>query len=121
MTEAAQICPLQRALPTPARLVLLLRLWLCLLLLLAGTAAWAATAKPRPATPVPALPMRLGPDVVPQAYALALKLDPSQPGHSGQIEIDLKLRQPMRSIRLHAKDLVVPQAWPRKANQSAAR
>ena len=55
--------------------------------------------------------MRLGPDVVPQAYALALKLDPAQPGHSGQIEIDLKLRQPMRSIRLHAKDLVVAQAW----------
>ena len=90
---------------------LVLALLLCPLIPLAGTTAWAVTAKPRPATPAPALPMRLSPDVVPQAYALALRLDPAQPGHSGQVEIDLHLRQPMRSMRLHAQDLVIPQAW----------
>ena len=90
---------------------LVLALVLCPLLPLAGTAAWAVTPKPRPTTPTPALPMRLSADVVPQAYALTLKLDPAQPDHSGQVEIDLRLRQPLRSLRLHAKHLVVPQAW----------
>ena len=99
----------------------------CLLLVLApglGTAQSKPVRRPAPAPVlkpvlkpvlvpvlVPALPMRLSPDVVPQAYTLALTLDPAQPHHSGQVEIDLQLRKPTTRLRLHAKDLQVPQAW----------
>ncbi len=105
----------------------------CLLLVLApglGTAESKPVRRPAPApvlkpvvkpvlkpilkpahVPVQALPMRLSPDVVPQAYTLALTLDPAQPQHSGTVEIDLQLRKPTTRLRLHAKDLQVPQAW----------
>ncbi len=86
---------------------------MCLLLVLAsglGTAWSKPLRRPAPA-PAPVLPMRLSPDVVPQAYTLALTLDPAQPRHSGQVEIDLQLRKPTARLRLHAKDLQVPQAW----------
>ena len=86
---------------------------MCLLLVLAsglGTAWSKPLRRPAPA-PAPVLPMRLSPDVAPQAYTLALTLDPAQPRHSGQVEIDLQLRKPTARLRLHAKDLQVPQAW----------
>ena len=94
------------------------------LLAWAGSAAAQAQAVPaRTATPTaakPAIrpvakplppPMRLGKDVQPKAYALALTIDPAQPRHSGVVDIDVLLRQPSARIRLHAKDLTVQQAW----------
>ena len=98
----------------PARLRRLIP-GVCLCLVLApglGTAGSKPVRQPAPApAPIPALPMRLSPDVVPQAYALSLTLDPAQPRHSGQVEIDLQLRTPTTRLRLHAKGLQVPQAW----------
>ena len=72
------------------------------------------TVKPAAAEKQPALPMRLSPDVQPLAYSLALTVDPTQPQHSGTVEINLLLRQPIarnHPIRLHAKDLQLQQAW----------
>ena len=83
-------------------------------------AAARATAKPsakpptkRPPPPAP-VPMRLPASTEPLAYTLHLVVDPAQPRHSGEVEIDLKLHQPVPlggSLRLHAKDLVIRAAW----------
>ena len=81
----------------------------------------AALAAPDPSTPVttaataaPAVPMRLSADVVPQAYALHLEVDPDQPRHRGEVEIRLLLREPVPApgvIRLHARGLQLQQVW----------
>ena len=71
-------------------------------------------ARPRQSSPQPATappPMRLAAEIQPRAYALALTLDPAQPGHSGTVDIDILLRQPSARIRLHAKGLQVQQAF----------
>ena len=68
-------------------------------------------APPRKAVASAPPPMRLGSEVQPKAYALALTLDPAQARHSGVVDIDVQLRQPSARIRLHAKDLLVQQAW----------
>jgi len=81
-----------------------------------GTAAKAAGAPaPRPlrARPArqPAPPaMRLDAQIKPQAYALALTLDPAQPSYSGNVTIALLLAAPKQDITLHAKDLTVTSA-----------
>ena len=87
---------------------------LCLASLVATTAL--AQGRKTPAPPLKRVasappPMRLGSEVQPKAYALALTLDPAQPRHSGVVDIDVQLRQPSARIRLHAKDLTVQQAW----------
>ena len=46
--------------------------------------------------------MRLGTEVQPRAYALALTVDPAQPRHSGSVDIDVQLALPTTRIRLHA-------------------
>lgn len=67
----------------------------CLAFLLGAIAAAA------PST----LPMRLGDAVRPLSYRLDLRVDPSQPRHSGVVEIALELMRPSSELRLHAKDL----------------
>lgn len=71
----------------------------------AAAAAAAATAAP----PAPTS-MRLPDTVRPLAARLSLTLDPAQPAHSGEIEIDLELKQPARGLVLHAKELQIRQA-----------
>jgi len=51
--------------------------------------------------------MRLDAQVKPQAYTLALTIDPAQPDYSGSVTIDLLLAAPRQDITLHAKDLVI--------------
>ena len=87
---------------------------LCLASLVATTTL--AQGRKTPAAPLKGVaaappPMRLGSEVQPKAYALALTLDPAQPRHSGVVDIDVQLRQHSARIRLHAKDLTVQQAW----------
>ena len=55
--------------------------------------------------------MRLPDGVRPLAYQLNLTLDPAQPTHSGEVTIDVELKQPVRSLQLHAKDLQIRSAW----------
>jgi hypothetical protein len=58
--------------------------------------------------------MRLPDTVQPLAYRLHLVVDPGQPRHQGEVEIDLKLHQPVAArgaIRLHAKDLKLLTVW----------
>ena len=100
--------------PPPALRRQLQRAALCLASLVAATAL--AQGRKTPAPPLKRVasappPMRLGSEVQPKAYALALTLDPAQPRHSGVVDIDVQLRQPSARIRLHAKDLTVQQAW----------
>lgn len=93
-----------------------------------GVAALAQTAAPaRPAarppakaakaakvarvTPATALPMRLPEGVRPTAYRLSLAVDPAQPDHRGEVEIDLALSRPASTLLLHAKDLRITAAW----------
>ena len=56
-------------------------------------------------------PMRVGSEVQPKAYALALALDPAQNRHRSVVDIDVQLRQPSARIHLHAKNLTVQQGW----------
>jgi alanyl aminopeptidase len=79
------------------------------LMLLVGLLASAAAA-----APPPAVPMRLPDTVQPLAYRLHLQVDPEQPRYGGEVEIDLRLRQPIAAngtLRLHAKDLLIRSAW----------
>ncbi|MDO9286621.1 MAG: M1 family metallopeptidase, partial [Aquabacterium sp.] len=84
-------------------------------------AAPSAAAKPaakasanRSTQPAASVPMRLPASVQPLAYQLHLQVDPDQPRHNGEVEIDLRLQQPITAqgaIRLHAKDLTVRSVW----------
>ena len=73
----------------------------------------AKQATQRPPLPAP-VPMRLPASTEPLAYTLHLVVDPAQPRHSGEVEIDLKLHQPVPvggALRLHAKDLSIRAVW----------
>ena len=94
--------------PRPVLRLRTLALCLGLGLYLTTLPGGAAPASAKPAT---ALPMRLPGDVVPTAVLLALTVDPAQPSHSGTVDIRLQLLRPTRSIRLHAKDMALQQAW----------
>ena len=106
----------------PARLTsrltaLQLARWMTVLALLQAVPAAAAAAPARPTTtPRAAAPvaMRLPDTVQPLAYRLHLVVDPDQPHHQGEVEIDLKLHQPIPArgaIRLHARDLALRSVW----------
>ncbi|NRF68739.1 M1 family metallopeptidase [Aquincola sp. S2] len=56
-------------------------------------------------------PVRLPEGVRPLAYQLALTVDPARPTHSGEVEITIELKQPQRSIVMHARELQVRSAW----------
>ncbi len=56
-------------------------------------------------------PMRLAEAVKPLAYQLALTVDPAQPTHTGEVDIDIELAQPQKALQLHAKGLTIRQAW----------
>ncbi|MES2714998.1 MAG: M1 family metallopeptidase [Pseudomonadota bacterium] len=95
-----------RRLPRLPRLTFGLLLWMAVGL----QAAPARQAAP----PAAAVPMRLPASVVPQAYALHLQIDPDQPRHQGEVQIQLLLRQPIPArgaIRLHAKGLRLQDIW----------
>jgi alanyl aminopeptidase len=105
--------------PSPRAAALHPARWLRVLALLAtllpDALALAAPARPstapRAAAPVA---MRLPDSVQPLAYRLHLVVDPDQPRHQGEVEIDLKLHQPIAArgaIRLHAKDLTLRTVW----------
>ena len=84
-----------------------------LLLSLMGLAAGAAPGRAAKAPPA-AAPMRLPATVQPLAVQLQLDIDPDQPRHSGQVQIDLQLHQHIAArgaIRLHAKALQLQQVW----------
>ncbi|TPW16963.1 MAG: aminopeptidase, partial [bacterium] len=46
--------------------------------------------------------LRLADSVAPTYQEVFLKLDPAQPDFSGSVRIDLEVRQPVRSFRVHA-------------------
>jgi alanyl aminopeptidase len=48
---------------------------------------------------------RLDQDVVPVSQSIVLDLDPRQPDYTGWVEIELDVKRPVRSFRLHAEDL----------------
>lgn len=52
-------------------------------------------------------PFRLPGDIVPLHYRLDLKIVPDQPTFSGNIEIDVRIQEPVEEIWLHGRDLVV--------------
>ena len=54
--------------------------------------------------------MRLPDGVRPLAYQLAITVDPAQATHSGEVAIDVEIKQPTRSLQLHAKDLQIRSA-----------
>ena len=89
--------------------------WALVLAWLSAAPAGAAPARPAAAHSTPAeVAMRLPDSVQPLAYRLHLVVDPDQPHHQGEVEIDLKLQQPIAArgaIRLHAKDLVLRSVW----------
>jgi len=85
-------------------------LWLlrCLASWLTGIGLAVAARTPAP------VPMRLPDTVQPQAYQLHLVVDPAQPRHSGEVQIDLRLHQALPAngaIRLHAQDLLLQTVW----------
>ncbi|MDM4767214.1 M1 family metallopeptidase [Pelomonas sp. SE-A7] len=67
------------------------------------------------------LPMRLGDAARPLAYKLDLKIDPNQPRHSGQVEIQLELAAAMKELRLHAKELRIAKVEYRPEGGGKAR
>ncbi|ADO68239.1 M1 family metallopeptidase [Stigmatella aurantiaca] len=67
----------------------------------AAVAEW-----PEPAPP----PLRLSSAVRPVHYALDLTLLPAEPTYSGTVTIDVEVREPVRQVWLHARDLQVAQA-----------
>lgn len=89
--------------------------WALVLAWLPAAPAAAAPARPAAAHRAPAeVAMRLPDTVQPLAYRLHLVVDPDQPQHQGEVEIDLKLQQPIArrgAIRLHAKGLVLRSVW----------
>ncbi|MBI5257502.1 MAG: M1 family metallopeptidase [Burkholderiales bacterium] len=78
---------------------------------IARLAAALATLLLAAAASAAAPPLRLPDTVRPLAYHLALTVDPATPGHSGEVGIDVELRQPQRSLLLHAKELQIRSAW----------
>jgi len=54
---------------------------------------------------------RLGTAVIPQHYALELRIDPRKEHFSGTVAIDVVLAQATDGIWLHGKDLSVSEAW----------
>ncbi|MDT7834883.1 M1 family metallopeptidase [Aquabacterium sp. OR-4] len=93
--------------PSPAPL-LRLALTGLLITLAAAAPVHAATRTPARAAP---LPMRLPEGVRPTAYRLSLVVDPAQPTHRGEVEIDITLSKPSGTVLLHAKDLRITAAW----------
>lgn len=82
----------------------------------------AAAAPATPRRSAPPLPMRLPDGVRPTAYRLSLAVDPAQPTHRGEVEIDLQLSRPATTVLLHAKDLRITAAWAEAdAHRLAAR
>ena len=89
-----------------------------LLALAAPRCAHAPEAPPAPA-PVAAAPswpepqppaLRLSEAVRPVRHALDLTLLPAEPTYSGTVTIDVDVREPVRQVWLHARDLQVTQA-----------
>jgi alanyl aminopeptidase len=62
---------------------------------------WAATEK---------MPLRLPQTITPTAYQLALKVDPNQSTHSGEVTIAVDVKKPGQLVRLHAVDITVQSA-----------
>lgn len=63
------------------------------------------------AAPKQGLPLRLPTEVRPLAVSLSLTVDPAQPRHQGEVEIDVELQRALSQLQLHAKDLRIRSAW----------
>ena len=50
-------------------------------------------------------PYRLTHDIVPLSQKIHLKLDPRKPDYEGEVKIEIDIRKPTSSIRLHAQDM----------------
>ncbi|HEX7877854.1 MAG TPA: M1 family aminopeptidase [Candidatus Eisenbacteria bacterium] len=70
--------------------------WLLLVLL------WTMAAPATAPSPASAEIVRLPTDVVPTYQEVSLKLDPADPAFSGSVRIELAVRAPVTSFRLHA-------------------
>ena len=66
----------------------------------------------------PAPTLRLPETVAPTSYRVHLKLDPEQKSFSGEIAINITVKQPVQTIWLNAKDLEVQQASLEKGGSS---
>ncbi|MEW9899685.1 M1 family aminopeptidase [Chitinivorax sp. PXF-14] len=55
-------------------------------------------------------PMRLGEAATPKRYELELSVDPNADSHSGHVEIELQLNQPLKQLRLNGYGLNVRRA-----------
>ena len=73
----------------------------CVLLAAHTLTSWAATDE---------IPLRLPKTITPTAYRLALRVDPNQPNHSGDVTISLDVKKPGKLIRMHAVDMKVDSA-----------
>jgi alanyl aminopeptidase len=54
--------------------------------------------------------LRLPGDVVPTSYRAALKLDPAQPSFTGDIHLEINIKQPTRTIWLNASQIEIQSA-----------
>ena len=80
-----------------------------------GLPAIAAAANPTPP------PMRLGEDVQPLAYELAVTLVPDAPGFTGRIDIDVDLRRPLDFFWMNARGLEIQSARHQGGQDAAGR
>ena len=78
------------------------------------TGAICTTAAAEPAPPTGMLPR----DVIPLAYRLDLKVDPSQPRFSGHVGIDVRLKAKSRLIWINGENLAVSQVTARVGGQT---
>lgn len=62
--------------------------------------------------------LRLSDAVVPRAYRLALRIDPSQPTASGEVVIEVEINAPTPLVRLHAEGLEIARAQARVADRT---
>lgn len=63
-------------------------------------------------------PGNLPKSVVPSRYTLALDLDPARDGFTGRAEIAIEVREPVRAVVLHARDLHASRIELRQAGQT---
>jgi cytosol alanyl aminopeptidase len=85
----------------------------------------AGEVSPAPAPPSPTPPParedgRLPATAVPQAYRVALAIDPTKPRFSGKTTIAIDLLQPTYSVVLNARDMTVSRAVARSAGVEIA-
>lgn len=67
-----------------------------------------AAPKAKRSTPPPPPALRLPKSVVPKSYAVTMKLTPKDPAFSGEVAVDVALKEPTDVIWIHAGDNLQP-------------